>query len=69
MSLARLPNNAVAPKAMPRKMAICRHWVKGYCQLGLQCGFAHGPDEIGAPRDGNAAVMRNLANADSVPQH
>jgi len=30
------------------KTLVCRHFAKGYCQMGEACGFAHGDHELGA---------------------
>lgn len=29
------------------KTQVCRHFMKGYCELGDSCGFAHGEHELG----------------------
>jgi len=29
------------------KTALCRHFMKGACAMGLKCGFAHGEHELG----------------------
>jgi hypothetical protein len=32
-----------------RKVEICKHWVKGECDRGDECTFAHGDAELRAP--------------------
>ncbi|KAJ9449644.1 Protein TIS11 [Diplonema papillatum] len=31
------------------KTSVCRHWVRGYCKFGMDCGFAHGGTELRRP--------------------
>lgn len=39
---AQQANNFTTENKTPTKpRAVCRHWARGYCQLGEQCKFAH----------------------------
>jgi hypothetical protein len=36
---------------------ICRHWLKGYCNRGRKCNFAHGFSEVKSKRN-HSSVQR-----------
>lgn len=40
------------------KTEICRHFIKGFCRLGANCGFAHGEKELQDEREQAAAQDR-----------
>jgi len=52
------PYDAVGPEQLQTplnkvpnkyKMVLCRHFERGYCELGMDCSFAHGPEELRSP--------------------
>eukprot|EP00930_Biecheleria_cincta_P102819 TRINITY_DN9464_c0_g2_i1.p1 TRINITY_DN9464_c0_g2~~TRINITY_DN9464_c0_g2_i1.p1 ORF type:complete len:588 (-),score=118.92 TRINITY_DN9464_c0_g2_i1:117-1799(-) len=44
--------NQPEKKYKPYKVVPCRHWAKGFCQMGDECGFAHDPANKGTDNSG-----------------
>lgn len=51
--LAHQVETVESPKLQPSKTRICRHFEKGYCRLGNECGFAHGVSELRRQKSGS----------------
>eukprot|EP00927_Polykrikos_kofoidii_P038521 TRINITY_DN3290_c0_g1_i1.p1 TRINITY_DN3290_c0_g1~~TRINITY_DN3290_c0_g1_i1.p1 ORF type:complete len:602 (-),score=88.33 TRINITY_DN3290_c0_g1_i1:104-1909(-) len=42
------------------KRTLCKYWLEGTCDRGMQCGFAHGEHEIGQPGPGHIVASQVL---------
>lgn len=50
--VATQPTAAPRPAVQGRPKIVCRHFARGFCQLGDRCGFVHGQD---GQNNGNSA--------------
>ena len=42
------------------KTKLCRHWLKGHCNRGLSCNFAHGFDQIVTRKSSPKTITVNI---------
>ncbi len=40
------------------KRTLCKHWLRGHCNRGEECGFAHGESEVGQPMPSRLGILR-----------
>jgi len=53
------PGIVIPPTLAKKNSAPCRHYEKGYCSLGIACGFAHAPSAPGAAAAASLGLPSN----------
>ena len=45
-TISKKPSEEFTPEHINFRTKICRHWLKGYCNRGQKCNFAHSWEEV-----------------------
>jgi hypothetical protein len=54
------PEKDFTPEHPNFKTKICRHWLKGHCNRGLACNFAHGFNQVVQRKSSPKTITVNI---------